>query len=315
MLNNLMFGTLALFWGGSFIAIKNLIHDVPSFTGAFYRVFFSLLFLLIIYATRLTWPKNVNYKELVMTAMTGLFSVGIPFSLLFWGEMFVSPSIAGVINGTVPFWTLIVGILFFSGMKDITFKKVFGLILGFAGLICIFGPKLNFSGEMSEIYGLFAIIGMAVSYSIGINLNKNLLVENKQFTGKLNLVVQQFSAMIYLALVVLVTDGVPDLKLLLVPANGLAVLYLSLFSTCIAFIIFYKLIEEVGPIKASTVTFFVPPIALLLDNLVYGTKLSILECLGALIILCSMILLKQVKPPKEEDEALKLPISQLNIKL
>ena len=100
--------------------------------------------------------------------------IGLPFSLLFWGEKFISPSIAGVINGTVPFWTLIIAVSFFSGMKDITFRKILGLLAGFIGIAFIFGPKINLTGSENEIWGLISVTGMAVSYSVGINLNKTI---------------------------------------------------------------------------------------------------------------------------------------------
>ena len=300
MFNYLLFALLSFFWGGSFIAIKYLITEVPSFTGAFYRVFFSVIFLILLsllgFAKKIDFSKIKNKglkKELLFTIVTGLFSVGIPFSLLFWGEKFIIPSLAGVINGTVPFWTLIISILLFNGYKDLTLKKVIGLALGFAGIVFIFGPKISFSGNVMELWGLVAVTGMAMSYSMGINLNKKVLAENQIFTGTLNIVTQQVASFIYLFMVLIFTDGLPEWSLLLKPANGLSVLYLSLFSTAIAFIIFYRLITIMGPVKASTVTFFVPPVALLLDNLVYGSTLSYTEGLGALVILTSMYFLKE----------------------
>ncbi len=300
MLNQVLFALLAFFWGGSFIAIKNLIIEVPSFSAAFYRVGFSVVFLAIIYLKSIKIPKGFSKQELLLTSITGLCSVGIPFSLLFWGERFITPSIAGVINGTVPFWTLIVGILFFNELKNLTYKKLIGLALGFIGIIFIFGPKLTLKGDSNELWGLLAVVGMAFSYAIGINLNKRILSANKYFTKSLNIIVQQIASAIYLLLVVLVTDGVPNLELLLRPVNGLSVIYLSLFSTCLAFIIFYRLIEQLGAIKASTVTFFVPAVALLLDYLIYNAQLSILEGIGAIIILLSMVLLKEGKTNQPE---------------
>lgn len=301
MINYILFGILSLFWGGSFVAIKYLIEDVPSFTSAFYRVFFSVIFLFIIYIGKLKLPKGWWGQELIYVTITGLFSLGIPFSLLFWGERYVSPSMAGVLNGTVPFWTLIVSMLLFNGAKDITIKKVLGLVLGFLGISLIFGPKVTISGNTNEIYGLVAIIGMAISYSFGINLNKKILSNNKIITKKLNTIIQQIVSAIFLLIIVLIKEGVPDITLLSTPKTYLSIIYLSLFSTCIAFIIFYHLIHEFGAVKASTVTFFVPPIALCLDAIIYNQRLSLYEALGSGIILTSMFFLRDIKRSSNES--------------
>ena len=298
MLNYTLFALLALFWGGSFVAIKNLIHDVPSFTAAFYRVFFSVIFLFIIYARSTRLHKKLINKEFWGVAAAGFFSIGLPFSLLFWGEKFISPSIAGVINGTVPFWTLIIAVSFFGGMKDVTLRKIFGLFAGFIGIAFIFGPKINLTGSEGEIWGLLSVTGMAVSYSVGINLNKNILSNNKVYTKSVNTLTQQIVAQAYLTIVMLFVDGVPEFEKLTDLTNFASVIYLSLFSTCIAFIIFYRLIEEMGPVKSSTVTFFVPMVALTLDSIIYGRVLSMYEAIGTFVILMSMLLLKQ--PSKNE---------------
>ncbi len=295
MINYLLFGLLSLFWGGSFVAIKYLIEDIPSFTAAFYRVFFSILFLILIYFKSIQIPKGWWGKELFFSSLAGLCSIGIPFCLLFWGERYVSPSMAGVLNGTVPFWTLMLSLMLFDGMKHITLKKVLGLVLGFVGITFIFGPKLSISGNQDEIYGLIAIVFMAISYSVGINLNKKILSHNKIITRNLNTIVQQVVSALFLGLVLLFVDGLPNLSLLIDPQNYLSILYLSLFSTCFAFIIFYSLIHHFGPVKASTVTFFVPPIALALDGIIYGRELTSFEGLGATIIIISMFLLKESK--------------------
>jgi drug/metabolite transporter (DMT)-like permease len=306
MINYILFGLLSLFWGGSFVAIKYLIEEVPSSTAAFYRVFFSILFLVIIYFKALKLPKGFFGKELFYCVICGICSMGIPFSLLFWGEKYISPSMAGVLNGTVPFWTLIISVLFFNGIKQVTKTKVLGLFVGLCGILFIFGPKITMSGDPNEIMGLAAVLGMALFYSIGINLTDKLLAKNKIIVKKLNTIIQQIAAGFYLIILALIVDGVPDLGLLTKPQNSLSILYLSLISTCLAFIFFYRLIEVFGPVKASTVTYFVPPIALSLDAIIYGRILGLYEAIGSLIIMLSMYLLKERKIIKGNKDIKKL---------
>ena len=111
-------------------------------------------------------------------------------------------------------------------------------------------------------------------------------------TSEQNLIIQHLISALYLGILVVFVDKGIDFSLLLKPVNGLSVLYLSLFSTCIAFIIFFKLIQEIGPIKASSVTFFVPAIAVILDIVVNDGYLTRSEGIGAAIIFISMRLLR-----------------------
>ncbi len=293
MVNTFLFCLLALFWGGSFVAIKFVVNSIPPNTGAFYRVLFSVIFLLLLSLKSLRIPKGFWGKELILTSITGLCALGIPFSLLFWGETIVSPSIAGILNGSVPFWTLIVAIIFFRGAEKITLKKIFGLIAGFIGIACIFGPKIQFTGANRELLGLLAICAMAIFYAFGINLNKKVLNNNTIITKRLNIIVQQIAAAIFLLIMMLVIEGKPDFQLLFQPTNFLSIIYLALFSTALAFIIFFRLIRDMGAVKASTVTFFVPIIAMLIDWVIFKRVLAANEIVGTVIILSSIFLLKK----------------------
>ena len=296
MLNNILFLLVAIFWGGSFVAIKYLIHDVSPFTAAFYRVFFALIFLSLFFVRKLRLRKDpALFKEILLSMFTGVISIGVPFSLLFWGEMYIAPSLAGLLNGTVPFWTTILAIFIFKHEQRITQAKVLGLILGFIGILFIFGPKITMEGKVEEIMGLCAIIVMSFSYAVGINLNRKYLAHNKVVTTEQNLVIQHIASSLYLFALVLIIEGPIDLSLLLKPVNALSVLYLSLFSTCIAFIIFFRLIKEIGPIRASSVTFFVPAVAIILDIVINKAYFTIYEAIGAAIIFISMSLLNKSK--------------------
>lgn len=294
MINSLLFILLAIFWGGSFIAIKVLIQEVPSFSAAFLRVFFASIFLFIISLPKIIRiQERPDLKTVFISSVTGLFSIGIPFSLLFWGEMFIAPSLAGVLNGTVPFWTLVIAIIFFKDTEKITKRKLIGLALGLIGITFIFAPKLQFSGSLSELKGVVAIIAMAISYAIGINLNKRIL-SRYQIETNYNLIIQHVISSFYLFTIILFFEKFPPLEIIFSTKNLVSILYLALFSTTLAFIIFFKLIRELGPVKASMVTFFVPAVALILDSVINSERLSYTEAIGTTIIFMSMNFLRQV---------------------
>ena len=93
----LIFFLLSLFWGFSFVAIKVIVDSIPPFIGAALRTGFAILFLLIIY--RFVGKSiQVPRKLLPKIWINGLFLQGFPFAFLFWGERFVSPGLAGILN-------------------------------------------------------------------------------------------------------------------------------------------------------------------------------------------------------------------------
>lgn len=298
MIDKVLFFLLALFWGGSFLAIKNIVEKVPPFTSAFYRLFASTLFLVIIYRKDLMkfLKINVPIKEIFRCAVTGLCSIAIPFAFLFWGEKYISPSLAAIINGTVPLWTIGLSVLFFEGRNELSFSKLLGLMLGTLGLIIIFLPKLSFQNRSLEVFGILSVIAMAIFYGLGVNLNKILISKNKNILFKQSLIIQQTVSTIFLFLLMIIVEGLPDLNLILVPKILLSVGYLAFFSTALGFIIFYKLINSIGPVKASTVTFFSPAVAVLLDNIFNSRQLQPNEYSGATIVFVSLYFLQKNKP-------------------
>jgi drug/metabolite transporter (DMT)-like permease len=292
MTNILYFTFCALFWGGSFIAIKFTVDVVPSFHSAFYRVFLATIFLIILNFKRFKIP-SLSKVEWYLILKASLFSIGIPFSLLFWGEQFIPGAIAGVINGTVPIWTLLVGVYFFSSQRKLEKSKLLGIIIGFLGLFMIFLPKLNLKGEINEVYGMISVLGMAISYGIGINLNNRVISIFDKINSQTNLIVQQGFSALFILIISLFFNGIPDLSLLNSPKVITSILYLSFFSTALAYILFYKLIMNIGTVRASTVTFFVPIIAMGLDALITGFIPGKLQIIGAMIILLSLYFLKK----------------------
>lgn len=295
MVNRILFFSLATFWGGSFVVIKYAIAEIPSFTAAFYRVFFALIFLGCIYFKHFKGVPNFFDRRVFYSSLAGLCSIGIPFSLLFWGERYISASIAGVLNGTVPFWTLLMGISLFRNIKSVTRVKILGLILGFIGISVIFGPKVQLQGSIEEIKGLCALIGMSLFYALGININRSILVKETSLSSPVNLIIQHSISAIFLGILAYFVDGVFEWSLLLKPENGLSIFYLSFISTSLAFIVFFRLIREMGSVEASSVTFFVPAVALILDMITHQSTLTLLESVGTTIIFASMFLLKERK--------------------
>lgn len=283
---------LATLWSGSFINIKVVVDVLPPIFSAMMRVLISLVcFTLFFLVTR----KQVFLlpKKYWPVWVAGLFTQAFPFMFLFYGEKFVAPGLASILNSTVSLWSLILGTLLFRDLSEWTPLKVAGVILAFSGIILIFYPMLS-DGENSVI-GVCAILGMAISYAIGGLINQFVIFKNKNITFEINLFQQNLSSTLCLLLVSLSVEswstlgGVFDLKVVL------SFLYLGVMATAVAWLIYFHLIREWSAVRAASVTYLVPLLAIFWDYLFLHLVPGKNEILGAVAILLGVILIQWVR--------------------
>jgi drug/metabolite transporter (DMT)-like permease len=289
--NRVLFPLLACFWGGSFVAIKAVVTDVPSSSGAAMRALFGLAALVVIFGIR-SIPIRVPRPHLKRLWIAGLFSQTFPFLLLFWGETKVVAGLAGIFNGTVPLWTLIIGFVFLRDVESFTRRKALGLLLGFAGIATIFIPKLRFGGNADEIAGCFALIGMAMCYAIGIVLTRRLQAGRAKIPFQASVFHQQLAAAVSLALIASAIEGPASLWQPWTPRSIGAAAYLGICSNAFGFLIFYHLISAWDAVRASAVTYLVPFVGLVLDYLFYGNIPKSNEIIGVFIIVAGVVLVQ-----------------------
>jgi drug/metabolite transporter (DMT)-like permease len=289
-LDALLFCLLAAFWGGSFVAIKFVVQDFPPVFGAMLRVGVALA-VFRAYFTYEKRPLRVAPAIVRRMWLAGLFAQGLPFALLFWGERKISPGLAGIINGTVPLWTFILG-LFLHKREFFTFRKTAGLLLGFIGIGAVCSPLFSFSGTRGEIIGTAAVFTMAVCYGVGSLMTRSLLAGGAKADFRANLIHQHAASFVLLVLLSALTEHWPSFALVFSSGKALlSVFYLGIFSTALAFMIYFHLIREWGAVRASAVTYVAPIIALFWDYVFFKNLPTLFEILGVSAILSGVVLL------------------------
>lgn len=277
---------LALFWGGSFLGIHFAIASFPPFTSATIRVAIGgLLTFLLLRFKRERFPRDPSlFWQLVAT---GFFTLGLPWAMLFWGEQFVSPAMCSILNSSTPLFTVLIAALFLSDER-ITWNKWLGVLVGFAGVVVIFGPEIAEGGD-SQLGGLIALVGMAICYAIGIVWLKGLLL---RVGSGVAFFLQCVGALALLIPLSIFAEGhtyaQTDWSIL---SAWMGILYLAVFSTALAQVIFIALIRNMGPVKASAVTYLIPLVAIALDWVVFGTLVSIYALIGGAVILTGVRLI------------------------
>ena len=276
MRNFILLISLGCCWGPSFLFIRLAITEVPPLTLVALRLIPAALLLWAIVIASGEKPKE--YLKLWRHFLVmGFLACVFPFSCISAGELYISSSLAAIINSTTPLFTAI-GAHFLLGER-LRLNKILGILCGFLGILAVFAPALLSSHDNNE-WGAFLVLLASISYAAGLLYTRTFLAHVPSMLGAAS---QVLAAALIITPAALIVDRpweqpMPSLQALL-GIGGLA-----LFGTAIAFAIYYKLNKSAGPTYTSTSTLLFPAIAVLLGVLILGEKLSWNIILGCLII-------------------------------
>jgi drug/metabolite transporter (DMT)-like permease len=223
---------------------------------------------------------------------------------LFYGERFISPGLAAILNGTVPLWTFFAA-LFINSHPTFSITKLMGVLIALIGLIFVFFPALVLDYHRDYIIGAVSVLLMAFSYTFSNLLNERMFAQEKKINFQANLYHQMWSSTIFLGIISLTFEKWPSLHSLThVMPLIFSIIYLGFFSTALGWIIFFFIIREWGAIRASTVMYIVPLVALTWDFLLFHTVPRWTEATGVVGVLLGVFLL-QWRSSAQQAPALK----------
>ncbi|MEU0878340.1 DMT family transporter [Lentzea sp. NPDC005914] len=270
------FMLLALLWGSSFTFIKVSLEGLTPTQLVLSRLILGAAVLLTIAAARkVALPRSVQVWGHIGAA--GLFGNVIPFLLLSYGEKTTGAGIAGVLIGATPLLTLALATAALPTERA-TSRKAVGLALGFVGVVLLIGPWHESMGALS---GRLACFGAAISYAIGFVYVRKFL--SPLGLAPLSLAASQLvSAAVLQALVTPFFDWkVPHLT---APVT-FSIVLLGLLSTGLAYVLYFRLIGDVGATTASAVNYVVPVFAVLISVLFLGEPVTWNLLAGGLVVL------------------------------
>ncbi|MBU0507108.1 MAG: DMT family transporter [bacterium] len=302
----LYFILTTLFWGGSFLAIKIVIHDITPGFAAFLRCALCLVFLIPYFLLKTKNDRkkgrllNLPRKRILISSfVSGFFAMGLSWICLFWGEQHVTPALAAVINSSCPIYVTMFAFVITPADKYSLYKWV-GVLLGFLGVLVIFWPELFHTNFSQYTYGLFAILVTTTSYAIGILWTRRLM---PHIPNLIHMILQTSGAAFTLIVFSLITKSffitTPSVKV------WLALFYLGLCSTTFAGLMFIRLIKEVGSVQASVITLCMPIIAIILDMIFLDAYLTVYQVMGTVLILMAIIAINGEKKIRETIKKLR----------
>lgn len=274
---------LSIIWGSSFILIKkSLEHFNPFQVGSLRVLIAGIILLPVAISNYKLFPKK-HLKWLILAAFTGNF---IPMFLFPIAETEVSSSIAGIINSMMPIFVIIVGALVWK--FETTKKQIIGTLISFTG-VCILAFGGGDSGEF-KIIPILLLLLATVCYALSTTTVKSKLME----VSSTILSAFVFSFVLFFPSIIALTSTGFFSEFSFSKDNMLGLMFvslLSIFGTGLAMMMNYRLLKVSSPLFASTVT-LVMPIVAIIWGIIDGEKLTLMQFVGAGIIIGGLIFLR-----------------------
>ena len=276
----LILAFLSLVWGSSFILIKKALIGLSPIHVALLRVFVSFLAFSPFIIPRL---KQIQKKHWLYLVLAGLLGNGFPAILYAVAQTQVLSATAGILNALTPIFALLVGVLIFR--SEIKGKQIWGTMIGFIGASMLFLRDMDWSSF--NLYTLLIVIA-TLCYGLSANIVQHKLSDLKPLViGSTSFVVIGFLSMGGLLYYPVENIGDPE-----VYRSIMYVVVLSILSTFLATILFYRLVQISDALFASSVSYIVPIVALIW-GLIDGELLGLMHLIALVLVLAGVYLIRR----------------------
>ena len=285
---------LAAIWGASFLF---LVISVPEFGAILLieiRVLLAALVLLPFWYLREAKTQAKLVRQNIVTIFwVGLLNSAAPFALFAYSVLYISGGLASVLNSTAPLWGALVAWLWLK--ERLSMMASFGLIVGVSGVIVLVSGELLLEQSSFDLVtkasGLLAAATAPILYGIAANLTSAKL-------GKISALSTTTFSLVAAALILLpfalfsLPEAMPS------QTAWLSALVLSIVCTAFAYLVFFRLISEIGSTRTITVAFLIPVFGTLWGVIFIQETVSISMLVGMTIILIGTALVVGLWRPK-----------------
>ena len=277
---------LAALWGVSFMFMRIAGPEFGPFALVEVRVAIAALFLMPLLLAREGFGQvRTNWK---LITVIGACNSGIPFLLFTYSTLYITGGLSAILNGTAPLWTALIAWAWLS--DRLTGSQVIGLLVGFAGVYLLVADELTMSLTGTLLAMLAATFG-AFLYGVAANMTK-------RYAGGISPLAMSTGSMIAASVIVLpgaILDW-PDTQPSLVA--WFSVITMGVASTALAYILYFRLIRNVGPAKAIAVTYLVPVFAMLSGAVFIAETITLIMIIGCAVIFLGTALATGVLAPR-----------------
>jgi drug/metabolite transporter (DMT)-like permease len=235
---------------------------------------------------KLQFPKGLRIH--VFFLWFGILNFTGGYALVYWGEKYIASGLTSVLFSVMPFYVLILSIWLLP-QETVNLKKIVGVVLGFIGIIIIFKDQLNPNNLNSNVlYGMIAVIIAPIFSSMGT-------ITAKRKGTNFHPIVLITIPMLYSAIFFFILSATFERHSHPVfDFNAVfSIIYLALFGTVIAFILYFWMLKNTSAVLMSMITFVTPPLALIWGWALLNEFISYFLILGLMIIFSGIVLAKK----------------------
>ena len=274
----LVFLALGFLWGSSYLFIKiGVDHGLQPFTLIMFRLGIGFVLL----ASVVAWFREPLPRDPRMYGhlfVMGVINIAIPFTLITFAEQAVSSSLASVINSAVPLFVIVIAALFLRG-EQITVNRLVGLAVGFVGVAILVGLDVTNLGS-ADTLGELALVGATISYAIGAVYSK---AHVHGLRPMIPAVFQVFFGLVVISVLAFLTEH--PFAVVPAPEALFAVVWLGLLGSGLAYLSYFRILQNWGATRASMVAYLLPIYGIALGALVLQEPIAPSTLLGTALVI------------------------------
>ena len=275
----LLLVALSAIWGSSFIFMSFLAPIIGPVATADMRMFLAGVVLTLFFTITgfsAGWRKNAKHFLVI-----GLLNSGIPFFLYSVAALVLPPSMEAIFNSMSPMFGAVFAAIWLA--ERLTFRKIAGLLFGIAGVVTM-SSLSDLPHRLTTVLAIIACLLAPLCYGLaGVYIKRNASgVKPMAIAGGSQL----FGGLALMPFLLLS----PPQMAVISPRVALVTFAFAVLCSAVAYVIYYRLIADIGPTKALTVTFLIPIFAMLWQSLISRETTTWSMLLGAAIILAGTYL-------------------------
>jgi drug/metabolite transporter (DMT)-like permease len=268
----LLLVALSVLWGGSFYFAKIAVLEIPPLTLGLCRVLIAgAVIAVLLRPLGGAFPRDLATWK--MFAAVAALNNAIPFTLIVWGQQYIPIGLASILIATSPLFSVVVA--HFATKDDkLTANRALGLVAGFIGVVVLIGPDLL--TELGEhVWAQLALLAAAFFYSLSA-------VYARRLRGHKPVTIA--GGQLLMATVLLLPFTLAIDRPWTLPSVSHAAIWatvsLAVFSTSLAYLIYFRVLNRAGATNALLVTFLIPVSAILMGLVLLDESISARQIAG-----------------------------------